>query len=130
MRHAYTFVTVVVLWGATFASCGGGGSDPGPSSGLTRSEALATLDANETGILCDWSNAKQGGYGRNVSCPDGPGTTDRSKESCVSGIPLYASLCPTLTVGDVEDCDNAIGTDLCAFYTAAACANVRACVNG
>jgi hypothetical protein len=128
MKRTDLIATAFILLVAMVASCGGGGSDPGPSSGLTRSETLATLDANETGILCDWSNAKQGGYGRNVSCSDGPGTTDSSKGSCMSGIAIFGSMCATLTVGDVEDCANAIGTDLCAFYTAAACANVRACV--
>jgi len=120
---------VVALWlGMMISGACGGGDAVGTSSGVSRSKTVASLDESEMGVLCDWTNGKQGGYGRNVSCADGPGTTDRDKATCVSGKSLYAEYCYTLTVGEVEDCANAIGTDLCAFYTAAACANVRACL--
>jgi hypothetical protein len=50
--------------------------------------------------------------------------------SCVQALPFVGSLCPTLTVGDVEDCADAIGADLCAISTAPACANLRRCRGG
>jgi len=46
----------------------------------------------------------------------------------VVGVPLLGQYCPTLTVGDLEDCANATGSDLCAFSTAAGCAAARTCL--
>ena len=54
--------------------------------------------------------------------------TDNNQASCVASVPTVANGCPSLTVGDVEDCANAIGTNLCAMSTAAGCANVNACL--
>jgi hypothetical protein len=100
-------------------SCNGSETEPGLSTGLPRWNILGSLDTPQAGTLCDWANAKQGGYGRSVMCPDGSEqTTDDDKATCVQTAPLFADFCPTLTVGDVEDCVNAIGTDLCALATA------------
>jgi len=109
-------------------SCSGDGG-PGPSSGLSRQATLASLTSQQAATLCDWSNAKQGGYGREATCSDGSlQETDSDKQSCVESVPYVGALCPTLTVGDIEDCANATGTDLCALTTAAACAAFRQCM--
>jgi hypothetical protein len=110
-------------------SCSGDGGGPGPSSGLSRQATIASLTTQQAGTLCDWTNAKQGGYGRDATCSDGSDQgTDPDMESCVESVPLVGALCPTLTVGDIEDCANATGTDLCAFATAAGCAVFRQCM--
>lgn len=110
------------------ASCGSS-SGPGTSSGLPRTSTVASLSTAAAGTLCDWNNEKQGGYGRTMSCSDGTTqTTDTDKTTCIDGVPQTGAACPTLTVGDVEDCANAIGSDLCAIATAAGCANVNACL--
>jgi hypothetical protein len=108
---------------------GGSGGAVGTSSGLPRASTLGSLTSAQDSTLCDWENAKQGGYGRSVSCPDGSeDDTDLSQASCVASVPGFATGCPSLTVGDVEDCANAIGTNLCQMPTAAGCANVNACL--
>jgi hypothetical protein len=110
-------------------SCSGDGGGPGPTSGLSRQATIASLNAQQAATICDWTNAKQGGYGRDTTCSDGSSQeTDADKQTCVESVPLVGALCPTLTVGDIEDCANATGTDLCALTTAAGCAAFRQCM--
>jgi hypothetical protein len=45
----------------------------------------------------------------------------------VLSIAFIGESCPTLTVGDVEDCANAVGSDLCVLPTAPGCAAINAC---
>jgi len=97
-------------------------------SGLPRSSAIGSLSPEQFGILCDWTNNEQGGYGRTVNCPSGdPQFTDKDQKSCVEVLPLIRSACPTLTVADAEDCASAIGTDLCKFPHEPACAALLRC---
>jgi len=119
--------------GSSSDNDGGGGrganGGTGTSSGLSRAATVKSLTPAQAGTLCDWQSGKQGGYGRSVDCADGSTqTTDPDKTMCVSAVSAVGSLCPTLTVGDVEDCANASQTDLCSFETQAGCANVRACI--
>jgi len=111
------------------SSCGGGSTGGGPSSGLGRTAPLASLTAAQRGTLCDWESGKQGGYGRMINCPDGSQQmSDPDKATCVQGISSLGALCPTLTVGDIEDCANAVGTDVCSEPTQAACAAFNTCL--
>jgi len=108
---------------------GGGNGGAGTSSGLSRTATVKSLSSAQAATLCDWQSAKQGGYGRSVNCADGSmQTTDPDKATCVSAVSVVGGLCPTLTVGDIEDCANASKTDLCSFDTQAGCANLRACI--
>jgi hypothetical protein len=93
------------------------------SSGLPRASTLPSLTAAQGAQLCDWANQVLGGYGRTVACPAGPRATDRDQAYCISGLPS----CPTLTVADIEDCSLAQGADICQYFTANACAALRAC---
>jgi hypothetical protein len=114
-----------------FAACGGsGGTTPvGNSSGLPRSSTLASLTSGQGGTLCDWVNAKEGGYGRTFNCPDGSqAMSDPDRASCVDVIGYLGTNCPTLTVANLEDCANASGTDVCSIPTQTACAAFDACV--
>jgi hypothetical protein len=104
-----------------------GGSDvpatPG-ASGLPRASTIESLDEDQRPTLCDWWNMKQGGYGQSADCGgDEPEVTDGDRDECVAGL----DDCADATVGDFEDCGNAIGTDLCMFRTAAVCAKLAAC---
>jgi hypothetical protein len=111
------------------SSCGSSGGGAGTSSGLPRSSTLASLTPGQDGTLCDWENDKQGGYGVSMTCAVGPAQdTDTDKASCVASVPGFGAGCPTLTVGDVEDCVNAIGTNLCAMATSPGCANINTCL--
>lgn len=91
---------------------------------------IGVLTPAQARTLCDWSNERQGGYGRSVTCSGTTQRTDVNQDSCVLGVVAAGSRCPTLTVGDAEDCMNATGTDLCAFGVATACATLRACTGG
>ncbi|HXJ22778.1 MAG TPA: hypothetical protein VMT03_21350 [Polyangia bacterium] len=128
-----TTVVKRLLIGALFAasiSCGSsGGGGAGNSSGVPRSSTIASLTTTQSATLCDWEDAKQGGYGRTVTCTDGSTrTTDTNQAECIAGMGYAKTLCPTLTVADVEDCANAIGANLCEISTDPACANLAACL--
>ena len=116
--------------GALSISCGSSSSSgPGDSSGVPRASTVASLSASQAATLCDWENAKQGGYGRSVTCGDaGTRTTDTNQQECVMGMSYTKTACPTLTVANVEDCANAIGADLCAISTNATCAPLATCL--
>jgi hypothetical protein len=138
----YRAIVSLLLVGLAGISCGSsnggtadgggggtGGGTVGASSGLPRTDTIGSLAAAQAATLCDWLNARQGGYGRSVTCPDGGHEdTDNNQASCVASVPDFATGCPSLTVGDVEDCANAIATNLCQMPTAAGCANVNACL--
>jgi hypothetical protein len=131
MKRAWYVIACAVLVGSASISCGPStGSSVGPSSGLPRGSTVGSLTTAQAVVLCDWTNARQGGYGRNVTCTDGSTqTTDPNQADCVAGVPFFLSYCPTLTVGDAEDCTNAVLIDLCSLPNQAACANVNACLN-
>jgi hypothetical protein len=135
MTRARTLLILVISSGISLlcSSCSSNpeAGGPGSSSGITRTTAIADLTATQAGTLCDWANAAAGGYGRTVTCPDGSDEmSDPDKASCATGLPILGSLCPTLTVGDLEDCANAVGTDLCSAATQSACAAFNACLGG
>jgi hypothetical protein len=96
------------------------------SPDLLRASTLPSLTPAQGALLCDWTNQVLGGYGRTVACAAGPRATDRDQAFCVSGLPS----CPDLTVADIEDCTLAQGADVCKYFTATACAALRACVLG
>ena len=108
----------------------GGTSGGGTSSGVPRATTAGTLTAAQAGTFCDWRNAKEGGYNRFVACSDGSTqVTDMDKASCESTTRVLGAICSTLTVGDLEDCANAVGTDLCSITTKTGCAAFNACVS-
>jgi hypothetical protein len=128
MKTLVIGILVAAAGGAPSISCGSSGG-PGDSSGVPRSATVGSLSSTDATTLCDWVNAKQGGYGRTVTCSDGSTrTTDTDQAICVAGSHAAQTACPTLTVGETEDCANAIGSDLCAISTASACAAVSACL--
>jgi len=123
IRAAFLFSVLL----ATATSCGPGDGSNG--SGIPKSTKLGMLTTAQAGTECDYVNDKQGGYGRSVTCADGSTqTTDPDKASCMKDVPGAGASCPTLTVGDLEDCANAVGTNLCSLPTASACAAFNACL--
>jgi hypothetical protein len=80
--------------------------------------------------VCDYINARQGGYNKPVSC--GGGVTQMShtnQATCLGDLAAWRDGCPTLTVGDVEGCANGPGGNLCTLVTAPECKNVLACLD-
>jgi hypothetical protein len=128
MKKVLIGILVAATGGALSISCGSS-SGPGTSSGVPRTSTIGSLSPAQAATLCDWVNAKQGGYGRSVTCSDGSTTTtDANQAECVAGSAAAQTYCPTLTVADTEDCTNAIGTNLCEISTASACAAVATCL--
>jgi hypothetical protein len=117
-----------LVWAAacSFVVVGCGGSSPS-SSGLPRSSTVLSLTPAQGAVLCDWINQSEGGYGRTVDCPTGPLATDANQSDCVNALPDLEIGCPALTVGQIEDCAQAEGSNLCNYNTALACAPLRAC---
>jgi hypothetical protein len=110
--------SLVVAVSTAGAGCGGGSSgssaplsDPGPSSGLNRSEALRSLTAAQRTQLCDWSAGRFGGWGVTKHCADGSTVSSaQSEDTCTYQLSNASSSC-TATVGNVEDCiDGAVPT--------------------
>jgi hypothetical protein len=115
--------TFIALLSSCGSSNGGGGSE------LSRSTTIASLTPAQAGTLCDWLAARSGGYGRTESCPDGSTqATPPNHGACVDDLPYPGAVCPTLTVGDVEDCANTIGSALCNLTDAPACSKYAACL--
>lgn len=123
-------MAVLALTAPLAVSCGSsdGGAGSSSSSGIPASTLISALTTAQAGTLCDWENGKTGGYGRVVSCPDGSTQgSDPDKATCVSDVPDVGAACPTLTVGDIESCANAIGPNLCRLPTDPGCAAFDAC---
>ena len=101
----------------------------GPTSGLPLDSTIASLGSTDAATLCDWINGKQGGYGRPaVFCPGGGKEVPYpSQLSCVNAFAALGNRCLDLTVGTVEDCVNATGTDLCLEESTPACMTIKTC---
>jgi hypothetical protein len=128
MKRVLIGILVAAAGSALSISCGSS-SGPGNSSGVPRTSTVGSLSPTQAATLCDWTNAKQGGYGRTVNCSDGSTrTTDTNQAECVAGSSAAQTACPTLTVANTEDCANAIGANLCEVSTASACAAIAACL--
>jgi len=125
-RSSLLAVGLVVVFGV--GGCGSSGGSSGAPSNVPPGDTFGQLSTSQVTSLCDYLAATQGGYGRSVTCPAGDTqTTDDSQSACVSSSAQVAALCPTLTVGETEECAAAVGTNLCDFDTASACAPVRNC---
>jgi hypothetical protein len=106
----------------------GGDAAIGSSSGVPRSIRLMDLTPAQASALCDWTNLKQGGYGRSTTCPSGSvESTNRSNFDCVNSTSALGGRCVDVTVGNIEDCANAAQTDLCQFESAPECVAVATC---
>jgi hypothetical protein len=110
-------------------SGGGGGGGGTANSGLPRATIIASLTDAQINTLCDALAMPAGGYGKSQSCGDAGTQSDGTNQAdCFMLLRAFGSICPTVTVGDKEDCANDIKTDLCAFETKAGCAAIRACL--
>lgn len=106
--------------------CSGGSGGGGPA-GVPRTATVPSLNAQQMAALCDWVNASLGGYGSIDNC-DGGGSrhADSTQQSCVSGLSDFQA-CPSVTVGEVDDCINAAHGDLCLVDTLPVCAPIAGC---
>jgi hypothetical protein len=65
---------------------------------------LTALDSDQKGAVCDWMAGLYGGYGVTTQCPAGGSSqTFPSRDVCLSVGLKYN--CSTVTVGDVEACE-------------------------
>jgi len=94
---------------------------------VPRTATVPSLNAQQMAALCDWVNASLGGYGSIDNC-DGGGSrhADSTQQSCISGLSDFYA-CPSVTVGEVEDCINAARGDLCLVDTLPVCAPIAGC---
>ena len=105
---------------AAAAGCGGDSGAP-----PDRTRPLAGLSLPEQQRFCDEFNGLAGGYGAQLTCPDGSTpSADANQAACVTAVGKLGAACPTLVVGNVLDCF----ADLCDLETADACAALRACL--
>jgi hypothetical protein len=95
-------------------ACGSSDGGGGPA-GVDRSAPIASIGTSELGEICDWANARLGGYGRTEKCSDGRSFhTFASHDECAAHpFPLTCMA----TVGQYEDCVTALtskSSSLCA----------------
>jgi hypothetical protein len=89
---------------------------------------LSQLNDAQLAQLCDWSAAKEGGYGATESCDGGITVHAKaSQQDCVtSSRTETAKATCTATVSDAETCINALASDPCDIGTPA-CAPLISC---
>jgi len=108
---------------ATTAGCGdsGGGGGGNGASGVPSSKRLDSLTDAEKALLCDWTNAKLGGYGMSVDCGGGLSLdADASQAECVAE--WYTSCSATVAQG--EACANEAS---CANLLPSSCSWILSC---
>jgi hypothetical protein len=120
MRGLWVALLVGVSAAASCDDSGGGGGAPG-ASGVASSKRIDSLTDAEKALLCDWTNAKLGGYGGSVDCGGGFSlNADASQAECVAD---WFTTCAA-TVAQGEACANASS---CADPIPAACAPIASC---
>jgi hypothetical protein len=97
----------------------------GPSSGVWEWQRVDLLEPDSRRELCDWANARQGGYGRRKTCASGIVATDATPEACDAHL-FVLGACGVKTA-DLEACVNVGETDLCASAASDACGAIRRC---
>ena len=117
----FAFVSLVVLFSISALACGnrGGGGDgsggPGPfpmgGSGVPAASQLATLSEADRTSLCEYIVEVQGGPGAH-ECGDGVTVEVPTVAECVMESSMFPAECG-ITVGQAEDCAEAIGTNQC-----------------
>jgi hypothetical protein len=117
-----SFLVMVVA-----AACGGDG--PGDSSGVDQAKVVTTLSASEVSDFCSWAIDVQGGEGHVTECGDGVKITAPTQTKCETdyGAVPDTSACMGVTIGDVETCVNAIGSDPCTAIQSSACSKWLSC---
>src|SRR3954468_13840773 len=119
------FGSVTVLVSALVVGCGGGSS----GTGVPPATKVSDLTDAQAKVMCDFLNARQGGYGKTIQCPDGPSPNDKDQAECLGYlVPGVGTFCPTLTAGDLESCANGPMGNVCTFQTAPECMAVAACI--
>lgn len=79
-------------------------TEGGVDAGIDPSKRLADLTPAERAMLCDWTAAQFGGYGRTVNCAAGLDVTShKSQSDCVAFMAETGVSC-SATVGDHETC--------------------------
>ncbi len=92
-------------------ACGGGVTDPGPMVPIDRTKTVKSLSSTELALFCDWETARLGGYNHRNTCNGFWVMTKMNQMACEAQ--TLATTCERTTVGEVEDCINAVKTDLC-----------------
>jgi hypothetical protein len=100
-------------------------AEVGESSFVWAWQRVDLLDPESRLELCDWMNARQGGYGRSQRCATGVLTTDHDAAHCDQHL-LALGACGVVTA-QVEACVNVGESDLCASAADALCAKLTSC---
>jgi hypothetical protein len=112
VRHACVVLALV--------ACGGGGGTARPN--VDGNKRLADLTPSELDALCSWEEATTGGA-RTVDCGGGLTVTFKSKAQCAAALPPASC---QATVGQTEDCIDALDANPCSFG-GSACEPLLAC---
>jgi hypothetical protein len=104
----FLFVVAVAF---SALACGEGVKDPGPSVPIDRTKTVKSLSDTELALFCDWETDRLGGYNHRTTCNGVWVMTKMNQMACETM--TASSPCKATTVGEIEDCVNAVKADLC-----------------
>ena len=109
-------------------ACGEGVRDPGPNVPIDRTKTVKSLSSMDVALLCDWETDRLGGYNHRTECNGFWVMTKMNQLACetMAASSAASSACEATTVGDIEDCANAVKADLCDGLPLA-CVNLIGC---
>ena len=115
-------IMMLFTLGTLAVGCGGSSGSGGTgASGVASGKRLDSLTDAEKGQLCDWTNAKLGGYGASMDCGNGFSiAADDSQADCIAN---WFTTC-SATVAQGEACANA---QSCTDFAPSACAPLATC---
>ena len=124
MIKAAIFGLAVTLLPLLGTACGG--DDDGARSGLDPGATVTSLSPGDLTSLCAWSAETQGGAGTTTECGDHTVTVNDAA-ACADG---FTGKTCTLTVGEFEECIQALRDDPCTAIQSAACGPIIQCALG
>jgi hypothetical protein len=125
MVNRHVLLVALLLAGCRDTSDQGDDDATVGESGLPVDDTVVSLSSGDLSDLCEWATDVQGGAGTETECGDFTVTVAPASE-CIDDLGAFDASCP-LTVGEVEECMQAIAYDPCTAFDSAACAPIFAC---
>lgn len=121
------FFKIACAFGLVFLGACGSGSNGGslPTLDVDRGKHVSQLSDDDRSKICSWTGqAASTQAGRD--CGDGVKIEPVSVEKCEQVLRSAATSCEA-TVGDIEDCGQALRQDPCSQGTFATCSKLASC---
>lgn len=120
LRVSRLALAALLTSGLAVSACGGGGV---PDPAVDQGKYLDQLTPSEFQTLCTWQTEIDGGDSTRRSCGNGTSAQFSSTADCIANPEKVHC-----TVGAMEACVRATGTDPCKGLTEPACMSFLSCV--